>query len=147
MAAGPSDSAPLAGLHSFSTSCRGSAERCRTRDPWAAVEGWCYDSCLVAVRVLGLTMAVSFREERYESYFRHGERWQAGTVAGQAIIQHAHHWVAIVVDQCGDEQATTPVHYVLRSEVLASILLLRRQWEADGPIKVSTKGQQDKQPC
>ena len=100
----------------------------------------------------------SFGFDPYETYFRHGERRDENSLLRKAVIERPGHWITVICDECGDQESNS-LKYLLRSKLLACILLLRRQmnkpiwripqadeplptfaeWELDwkdGPVKV-----------
>ncbi|KAK0741194.1 hypothetical protein B0T18DRAFT_393858 [Schizothecium vesticola] len=69
---------------------------------------------------------VSFGFDPYETYFRHDEQRDDNRLLGKTVIERQGHWVAVICDETGDQESDT-LQYLLRSELLACILLLRRQ--------------------
>ena len=119
------------------------------------------------------SLLLSFGHDPFEGYIGRGQRRHHGYMIGEYIIERSAipaqwdeeqytparpgHWTAIIQDVCDDEKSHTSEH-ILRSEMLACLLLLRRQmnnyfgwqlermfrgWELDvkdGPVKVSSTG-------
>ena len=72
------------------------------------------------------TVLTSFGYDPQERYFYHGEYRDESRLVGKALIERPGHWGAIISDSTGPIGQDT-VEYFLRSELLACIVLLRRQ--------------------